>query len=103
MKKSNQKPVIFLAFANDRVREGAYLRNLPEELRGIRVALDKAKNAGLCNIVERANATIDDIMNMFQDEAYKDRIAIFHYGGHANSYKLLLEDFAGGPSSAYKE
>jgi WD40 repeat protein len=103
MKKSNQKPVIFLAFANDRVREGGYLRNLPEELRSIRDALDKAKNAGLCDIVERANATIDDIMNVFQDEAYKDRIAIFHYGGHANSYKLLLEDFAGGPSSAYKE
>ena len=65
MNRLNKKPVIFLAFANDRVREGAYLRNLPEELRGIRNALEKAKNAGLCDIVERANATIDDIMNVF--------------------------------------
>ncbi|NIM13963.1 MAG: CHAT domain-containing protein, partial [Candidatus Aminicenantes bacterium] len=103
MKQLNQKPVIFLAFANDRVREGAYLRNLPEELRGIRNELDKAKNAGLCEIVERANATIDDILDVFQDKTYKNRIAVFHYGGHADSYKLLLEDFAGGPSSAYKK
>lgn len=107
MKRSNEqlnkKPVIFLAFANDRVREGAYLRNLPEELRSIRAALVKAQNAGLCDIVERANATVGDLMDVFQDKSYKDRIAVFHYGGHANGYKLLLESFAGGPSSVYKE
>lgn len=97
------KPVIFLAFANDRVRPRAYLRNLPEELRLIREALTEAVNGGICEIVERANVTLDEIIEVFQDKKYKDRIAVFHYGGHADSYKLLLEDPYGGPSSAYKE
>ena len=86
-----QKPVIFLAFANDRVEETAYLRNLPKELDGTRNALQKAVKAGLCEVVERPNATIKQIIDIFQDERYKDRIAIFHYGGHANGYQLLLE------------
>ncbi len=97
------KPVIFLAFANDRVRPRAYLRNLPEELRSIRNALTEAVNAGVCEIVERANATLDDIIDVFQDQRFNGRIAVFHYGGHADSYKLLLEDSYGGPSTAYKE
>jgi len=98
-----QKPVIFLAFANDRVHHDTYLRNLQEELRGIRNALDKAKQAELCEVVERSNATIDDIMNVFQDENYNDRIAIFHYGGHADCYRILLETYGGARSYAYKE
>lgn len=49
------KPVIFLAFAQDRVEGGAYLRNLPTELDGIRKALQKARRAGLCEIVERSS------------------------------------------------
>ncbi|NIM13998.1 MAG: hypothetical protein GTO45_18285, partial [Candidatus Aminicenantes bacterium] len=48
-------------------------------------------------------AAIDDIMNVFQDENYKDRIAIFHYGGHANDYSVLLESFAGGRVPAYRD
>jgi WD40 repeat protein len=103
MKSLNKKPVVFLAFANDRVRPGAYLRNLPEELRCIRDALTEAVKAGICELVERANATLEDIIDVFQDRTYKDRIAIFHYGGHADSFKLLLESPYGGPSSAYKE
>jgi hypothetical protein len=43
-----QKPVIFLAFANDRVNYATYLRNLPTEHRGIRNVLNKAIKAGLC-------------------------------------------------------
>ena len=54
---SSDKPVIFLAFAQDRVEGGAYLRNLPIELDGIRKALQKARQAGLCEIVERSNTT----------------------------------------------
>jgi hypothetical protein len=99
----NQKPIIFLAFANDRVDNVAYLRNLPKELRGIREELDKAKKAGLCEVIERANAAIEDIINVFQDAAYKNRITIFHYGGHANSYQLLLESLSGEHSPAHGE
>ena len=64
------KPVIFLAFANDRVDNAAYLRNLPQELNGIRQALKPAVQAGLCEVVERANATISQILDVFQEEYY---------------------------------
>ncbi|MGB0524435.1 MAG: CHAT domain-containing protein, partial [Flammeovirgaceae bacterium] len=100
---TNKKPVIFLAFANDRVDDAAYLRNLPKEMSGIRDALQKAVKAGLCEVVERANATIDQILNIFQDAYYKDRIGIFHYGGHANGYQLLLETMEGEHAAAHSE
>jgi hypothetical protein len=83
------KPVIFLAFANDKVDNARYLRNLPAELAGIREVLQKAKKAGLCEVVELANVTIKQLLDTFQE--YGDRIAVFHYGGHADGYQLLLE------------
>jgi hypothetical protein len=100
---SDSKPVIFLAFANDRVDDAAYLRNLPKELDGIRKALYRAQEAGLCEVVERANATVENILNVFQDRKYRDRISIFHYGGHANGYQLLLESAEGENVAAKSE
>jgi len=93
---TNQKPVIFLAFANDRER---YLYNLKLEQRGIREALRRAEEAGLCEVVNENNTTIDDILDVFQK--YRDRIAIFHYGGHADDYLLLLESDAGERAPAH--
>ncbi len=86
------KPVIFLAFANDREDNAKYLRNLPVELSQIREALKEAEKNNLCEVVERANVSINAIFDIFQDNRYRDRIAIFHYGGHADSYQLLLEN-----------
>ena len=97
----SQIPVIFLAFANDRVDHTNYLRNLPAELAGIREALQPAIQAGICELVERANATTEQILDVFQDPRYKDRICIFHYGGHANGFQLLLEDADGNASIAH--
>lgn len=94
-------PVIFLAFANDQVDNANYLRGLKKERDGIRQALKIAEKAGLCKLVERTNATIQNILDVFQD--YQDRVAIFHYGGHANGYQLLLETLEGDHSSAYSE
>ncbi|NUM78266.1 DUF1566 domain-containing protein, partial [candidate division KSB1 bacterium] len=37
--------------------------------------------------------TVENILDVFQE--YQDRIAIFHYGGHADSYELLLESLSG--------
>ncbi|TAH19689.1 MAG: CHAT domain-containing protein [Cytophagales bacterium] len=86
-------PIIFLAFANDKVDNARYLRNLPVEQSQIREALASAQDAGLCQIVERNNASLEDIFNIFQK--YKDQIAIFHYGGHADGYQLILETAEG--------
>ena len=89
---SQSKPVIFLAFAND---EANYLRNLREETRVLLEILAPAEKSGLIEVVHRTNCTAKDIFDIFQDEKYCDRIAIFHYAGHANSYQLLLESVSG--------
>ncbi len=94
------KPIFFLAFANDRQDNTRYLRNLPKELDEIRKALSKAELQGKCEVIFEANTTINEILNIFQDSRYKDRIAVFHFGGHADGYQLLLEDANGNPSIA---
>ena len=43
------KPVILLTFANDRLEGVGYLRNLPEEARRLRAAVEPAESAGLAN------------------------------------------------------
>ena len=96
-------PVIFLTFANDKVDDALYLRNLPKELHGIRTALDKAVKAGLCELIERTAATVDDIFDTFQDPRYKDRIAMFHYGGHASGTQLMLETLDGGHGTSHSD
>ncbi len=95
----SNKPVIFLAFANDKVDYARYLRNLPIELDGIRKALAPAQEAELCEVVERANCTLENILDVFQK--YQDRVAIFHYGGHADGYQLLLEQLDGSHAVAH--
>lgn len=85
------KPVIVLAFANDRMDQEQYLRSLPDERRDILSAL-KPVEQNLCEIVNLPNATVGEIFDVFQDARYRDRIAVFHYGGHANAWQLLLED-----------
>ncbi len=86
---NNEKiiPVIFLAFAGD-------LRNLPDEYNRIGGALRLAETMGWCEVVKEAFASIETIFNVFQDPRYRDRIAVFHYGGHADSWGLVLQDGA---------
>lgn len=90
-----KKPIIFLAFANDQQDKTRYLRGLAKELSAIRSALMPAVRAGVIEVIERANASITDIIDVFQAPEYAGRIAFFHYGGHANSYQLLLESGTG--------
>ena len=91
MADTTHKPVIFLAFANDRDDTVGYLRNLPDEARRLRESLEPAAQSDLCEVVVRPNSTAGDIFKVFQDPKYRNRIAILHYGGHANGYQLLLE------------
>lgn len=46
-------------------------------------------------MVVRTNCTAEDIFKVFQDPQYRKRITIFHNGGHANGYQLLLESASG--------
>lgn len=70
------------------------------ELSGIRAALLTAKRAGKIDIVERSSASLSDIIDVFQDPEYQGRIKVFHYGGHADSYQLMLESATGTPEYA---
>ena len=100
MSVDGRKPVILLTFANDRLEGVGYLRNLPEEARRLRAALEPAEAAGLCELVVRQNATAADVLDVLQDGRYRDRVAIFHFGGHADGYRLLLESAAGRIAAA---
>ena len=40
------------------------------------------------------------MLDTLQDARYRDRVAIFHYGGHADGYGLLLESAAGRIAAA---
>src|SRR4051794_7512939 len=93
------KPVIFLAFANDLA--SGDLRSLADELRGIRRALKPGADAGSWEVVERTDTSIDDLLAVFRDPAYRDRVAIFHYGGHAGSDVLQFEGDRGGAQPAH--
>jgi hypothetical protein len=101
MNETSSKPVIFLAFANDKEETGAYLRKLTQERNGIRDALMPAQEEDLCEVVVEPDANIDRIIGIFQSKNYRDRIAIFHYGGHADSYRLLLETYSGERAIAH--
>ena len=86
-----QLPIIFLAFANEKIEDARYLRGLAVEQRKLKEALESAVDAGLCELLVETNATLPTIINTFQKAIYRDRIAVFHYGGHADGYQLLLE------------
>ncbi|MEZ4851236.1 MAG: CHAT domain-containing protein [Bacteroidia bacterium] len=79
-------PLIFLAFAND---PDAHLALLKEESRQIYAALAELDRKEYIKIHREESAQTSDIFAGFTQ--YKDRVAIFHYGGHANGAHLKLE------------
>jgi hypothetical protein len=89
------KPVIFLAFANDKVDNAKYLRNISVEYNAIRQILIAAQDKGLCEVEMLPYATFQDIKNVFIAEKYRNRIAVFHFSGHADGFQLLLENAEG--------
>ncbi len=83
-------PVIFLAFANDL---GDYLHKLSDEKDAIREALEQMQDEEICEILYETNTSLEQIWDVF--DKYQERIAIFHYGGHAEDYALLLQNSLG--------
>jgi WD40 repeat protein len=99
MTDGSKKPVIVLAFAND-LEGKRYLRNLAEEARELRDVLNHAKVAGLCELEVIQNTTIKDLFKVLQEAEYRNRIAVLHFGGHANSHQLMFETRGGGTEAA---
>jgi WD40 repeat protein len=94
-------PVIFFAFANDRADKTRTLRNLAQEKREVRQVMTSAEQAGLCEVVERSDAMVSEVLDVFQDARYRDRLAIFHFAGHAGSGVLLFESPEGAARLAH--
>ncbi len=82
-----KQPVIFLAFANDK---DDHLPLLDEERKVINGHLLPLANQQYLQLVIEPTATTADISRFVTD--LKDRINIFHYGGHAGSKEILLQD-----------
>jgi hypothetical protein len=78
-------PVIVLAFANEYGAE-RYLTRLAQEQKQLWGSVKGAET--LCEPELVINATLDNINRVF--EKYKQRVAIFHYDGHAHGNCLLL-------------
>jgi hypothetical protein len=82
-------PVVLLAFAND---NDAYLQMIVKERKAIANALQDYDDRRYIKVVKEENTAVDDIFNVCT--RYANRVAIFHYGGHASGTQLQLE--AGG-------
>src|SRR2546423_305898 len=90
---ADRLPVLFFAFANDTAHSPGHLRNLAAEARQVRSASAAAERGGLCGLEVRYNVTADEVFDVFA--RHRGRVVVFHYGGHADSFRLLLCDAAG--------
>lgn len=80
-------PLVFLAFAND---QDNHLPLLEDERKAITAELIPLASKQYFQLFTESSATTDDISRYVAE--FKDRILIFHYGGHADSTKLILAD-----------
>lgn len=92
-----KKPVFLLAIADYRTSD-LHLRELGNELDGIKNALRPAEEAGLCQVVDFADADVDKILDAFRRA--DGAVVGFHFAGHADGFRLLLEKSAHGPELA---
>ncbi len=94
----DNKVVILLAFANEKEIPSGYLNLLEEERRGINEALEEHHDRQLCEIYDEPNTSLDTLFHNFS--RFRDKISIFHYGGHASENMLRLRDRLGGNQNA---
>jgi hypothetical protein len=83
-------PVVFLAFSND---ADAHLELLKAESKGVFGALRDLDRQDFVKVHREESADVDELFEALL--TFKDRIAIFHYGGHADAGTLRLEGGAG--------
>ncbi len=78
-------PVVFLAFANTTEDP---LGLLDEERKAICDELIPLESEQYFQLYREPTAETDDIVQYLTE--FKDRVVLFHYGGHANSERLML-------------
>lgn len=99
--KTEAVPLVLFGFANDRQNDARYLRNLPEEIRRIRAKLRPIVEAGAVELDLRPNVTHTELFDVLQSSASRERLAIFHFGGHATEAGLSWETAAGSSQTAW--
>jgi hypothetical protein len=83
---STNRPIVFLAFADAR----SDLSALKVEGWSLKDQFDELKRRGvIADVVVEEKASLKRIYSVFQK--YRDRIALFHFGGHADGDRLLLQ------------
>jgi hypothetical protein len=90
------KPVIVLAFSNDK---DDYLPTINKERENISTALQKHQYRAYFQVHQEKSTSLEDLFKLLNE--YRDRIVIFHYGGHAGGTHLQLESDAGEPQTAH--
>jgi WD40 repeat protein len=93
------EPIILLTFANEQGDGSSYLRNLPEECRALRDILDDERAPFA--VRDYPNLTVDQLLNSLQ--RFRNRIVVFHFGGHSDNSVLQLESALGERDFAYAE
>ncbi len=95
MFSQNKPPIVFIAIANDQLSKDKHLPGLREERDELNKILLNAKAKGLCEVIVKSVEKAEHIFEVFTNsELYRDRIAIFHFAGHANSLEMILESGA---------
>ena len=84
-------PVIFIATVDGEFDEANHPFSPSQEAKALDKALGHAVENGLCEVIYRDNVSLKDVINIFQDSLYRERIAVFHFVGPANSYFEVLE------------
>ena len=82
---------IFLAFVDAR----GDLPELREESRRLQSLFERFRDDGRCSLIFKPTATWDQIYQVLITQP--DDIAIFHFGGHADEGRLLLDNHLKGP------
>lgn len=91
MQKGSDKPAVFLAFANA-AGEG-YLKQLKKESALLRDLFLPWHQRGEIELLREESLDSVELPKLLN--AYKGRICIFHFGGHAGQMHLFLEGSAG--------
>ena len=83
-------PVLFLAFSND---ADAHLDLLKTESKEVFRALRDLDRQEFLKVHREESADVDEIFDALA--SFKDRVVVFHYGGHADGLTLRLEGAVG--------
>lgn len=99
------KPAVvgLFAFANEQHGD-KYLRNLPREYNQLQEYFDaQSEQGGKFEWTFRPNATYEVLLDLLQDQLYHNRIAFFHFGGHAGTNGIYVESDLGESATFSKK